>query len=371
MKKLKGGKILFIIGWPLNHGGHIHDALNHIKYLRKYGLEIFLLAPNGNKIEEFTDLGTKYYTMPKSYPLTFLLILYLLLIKKVDVIHAMDYEAIKKAIIVKIVIKKPIIFTKAGGPAPSYKLPPVDALIVCSSELYEQLTPKVSIESSIYLIKERIDLSIFKPCNNIRQNSKTIVFMAMRLERQKTMWLDNIIEQIRIYSSELEDYQFIIAGEGGLFKHYVKLADEINKRSGSQTIKLIGGIDSVTEMNKLYNSSDIVIGHGRGIMEAMACGKIVLVLGEESQIEEVSRDNVDEISYYNFSGRHFRYRPSISNTSIMSSLININPINTWSEAYIKENYSAEVGAWKLIQLYRSLTYSRNSLIIVKWLFNHK
>ena len=362
-------KILFIIGWPLNQGGHIHSTLNHIKYLVRQGHHVILLAPEGKKINEFISVGAIYFKMPEHYLLSVLYILGLALTRKVDIIHAMDYEAIKKSIFARIILRRPFVYSKAGGTSPSYKIPPVDSLIVFSSELYDQLNPKTPQGTPVYLIKERIDLEIFRPMKFKKESSTKIIFMAMRLEPQKSKWLDNLIDQIEIHYSDLSGYQFCIAGNGSLFNHYKLLGQGINQNAGCELIRFVGSVDTAKDMSYWYNSADLVIGHGRGIIEAMACGKNVIILGEGHEAELINQKNINEIAYYNFSGRHFRYRTMIQDTSLITCINGSCKPNDWNYIYVKDNYSAEVGAEKMIELYYSSHSSLKPFKIFKWLIN--
>lgn len=59
------------------------------------------------------------------------------------------------------------------------------------------------------------------------------------------------------------------------------------------------------DLIQLYSYADLVMGHGRGILEAMACGKSVVVLNKNGTGEFVSDKNVNIVSKFNFSGRHY------------------------------------------------------------------
>lgn len=358
--------ILFIIGWPLNHGGHINSTLNHAKYLLRFGHNVFLIAPQGKKVEEFIGIGVHYFKMRSSSVSAVMQIIFKSILHGINIIHAMDYEALKKAVPMKIFLKKPLVYTKAGGTIPNYVLPPIDALIVFSLELYNHFAQQLVLGPPIYLIKERIDIETFKPKTITKSDSEKVVLMAMRLENQKSPWLNTITDLIRINHNLLKEYHFIFLGYGKLFDYYKSIAEEINILAGRELLTINGAIEDVKEINNAYNSADIIIGHGRGIMEAMACGKTVIILGEDKQFEIVNQDNIEAISYFNFSGRHFRIQKQIEDKNFIECLSLSIPGNKWSRSYIEKNYDAEIGAQKLNDIYITLPNSRTPVKIIRW-----
>ena len=359
--------ILYIIGWPLGPGGHIHSTLNHVKYLINSGYHIFVLAPYGPKYSEFESVGAKYIKMPKSYFIIVFTLLFLILFKKIDIIHAMDYEALKKSIWTKLIFNRLFIFTKAGGTFPIYKTPPVDSIIVFSGELYDFYKKTVTKKISLFLIKERIDVELFKPRATVFNKNKRIVFMAMRLETQKKGWLENILDQIRLEYKKLTDFQFVFAGSGMLLEYFIQKSCKINETAGIELVRFIGKIDDVNEIVDWYNSSNVVIGHGRGIIEAMACNKDVIILGESNELELVTNENIEEISYYNFSGRHFRFREIKAGDSLVNCLNKCMSTNNWNSDYVLNNYNAEVGAKKISDIYKVPKQKRSRIGVLKWL----
>ena len=47
----------------------------------------------------------------------------------------------------------------------------------------------------------------------------------------------------------------------------------------------IGPVYGTADLVQLYNHADVMVGSGRGILEAMACGKAAIVLGESGEGE--------------------------------------------------------------------------------------
>ncbi|MEE9231115.1 MAG: hypothetical protein V3U86_10460, partial [Acidobacteriota bacterium] len=99
-------------------------------------------------------------------------------------------------------------------------------------------------------------------------------------------------------------------------------------------------------------------GHGRGIMEAMACAKPVVVLGERGEGELINEGSVENIAYTNFSGRHFRGRRERIKplSDLLGELFNdeeaLARLGRFSHDYILSEQDARRGAEQLTQVYK-------------------
>lgn len=370
--------ILFVFGCPLIIGGHIKSALAMAKNLRQRGHNIFVMAvPDGDKeIEkEFTAIVSecifeaeigKYWKFPAISG--YRKIIKICREKSIDIIHAQDVCSTGRSYLAAVILKIPFIFTQPGGPV-THHIPPADGKIVLfSEELVEhfQKIRKIKKEN-IHLISARIDTTIYR---SITVDSQFLekyalpktgikIIMALRLIPQKSFLIDTMLETAEKIIKQKKDIHFIVAGGGSLLDYVRNRTGEINKSAGCKdAIKLIGNIESSIEMNNLYNYADIVIGHGRGILEAMACGKSVIILGENGKGEFLKPENVEEIAYYNFSGRHFRNR---SNTKAGLSEVIERFLKSPDERFVLEKFSAEYirskmdaqfGAGQLLEIYR-------------------
>ena len=72
-------------------------------------------------------------------------------------------------------------------------------------------------------------------------------------------------------------------------------------------VKFVGRVGKpVWEVEREINKADIVFSLGRGIMEALSCGRVAVVYDYNGGDGVVTRENIDEIQKCNFSGRRFR-----------------------------------------------------------------
>lgn len=72
---------------------------------------------------------------------------------------------------------------------------------------------------------------------------------------------------------------------------------------------MYNGSTATEDMMQLYNSADLVIGYGRVALEAMACGRPVIVYGVNGGDGYVTPDNLDAVMYRNCSGWSLRTMP--------------------------------------------------------------
>lgn len=358
--------ILFVLGWPLEHGGHMNSALCVGRHLICSGNNLFVYAPDGPKKSDFIEHGARVFNgdrLAGKFPRNLLAVpsLFLRTLRyRIDVIHAMDYQSLYAAFIVATLLNRRFIYTKAGGTTPDYIIPRATDVVVYSDELLCGMQARYPyLGDRIRLIRARIDTRIFKPAETppaVAPGTATL-FMAMRLEESKRQWLETAIGSITSLAEKRTGFQFLLAGDGGLKPELETRAATINRRFGRSVIRLLGGISDINEMADLYRTADIVIGHGRGIMEAMACGKVVIALGGDNRVTTVSPDSVEAIAYYNFSGRHLQHQPELRQdfTAELQHLLDDPPrlqqLQQFSLDYIRREYAAEIGATGLEALY--------------------
>jgi glycosyltransferase involved in cell wall biosynthesis len=168
--------------------------------------------------------------------------------------------------------------------------------------------------------------------------------------------------------------QIVIVGEG-------PLVDEIRSHPGVMgTDKLIGRIVyfkgpmyKISEINQLYNYADIVLGNGRGILEAMACGKPVVIVNEIGAGEAVCHENIKDVAFFNFSGRHIRNDGQSHGSlhTVLRALIDDGDMRKrfgqYLYVYIKQNMDAEIGAKQLLGVYERSLYKPLRIIdLISW-----
>ena len=294
--------------------------------------------------------------------------------KSIDIIHAQDFHSIMRAFLAAIRLKKGFVSTQPGGPNTPKMGPTKTDTVLFSQENMDY--HRQAGKKYLHLIRCRIDTTEYYPApverdfiekNLIPPTGKKIV-MAVRLFETKRASLTSVVEAARIFAGMPEPPRICVAGEGPMLSELQEESRQINIASASgPVLRFIGPIFKPEEMARFYNYSDIVIGSGRGILEAMACGKPVVILGENHQAEVVCPDNIEQITYYNFSGRHFRQRntPCEVLSDLLKRLVNdtkqMKRLGEYSLDYIRTQMDAKIGAEQLVEVY-SKAIKRKSVL---------
>lgn len=350
--------ILHIIGYKLNQGGHINSLLNLIEYISHNNKNI-LVSKGGSKSKNFRNLACETYSVTplfSDFTGFFLKILWILFIKKINIIHAHDYKSLKVAILLNFFFNKKIVFTKAGGVPIKTKLPKLSGFIVYSKELFDYYSKSNYQTTNAVLIQERIKIE--EPSNlNTKQTSKNsfTIFIAMRFSKEKYNMFVNLFKELNKINHNIK-ITLIIAG-GGLFKE--KIENLFVGLKSNIIPKFLGEIKKIELINKNIIEADLIVGHGRGIIEAIAFKKVIFLLSfNKTGSTLVNSENIEIISKYNFSGRGFDFTES-KNISL-SYYINNNicfenkDFTTYNLKYIKLNYCSKIGSKKLMKLYNSV-----------------
>lgn len=369
-------KILFVFGFPPRIGGHFKSGLAMIKYLISKGHHVIVMAPDGNKtmIDSYRNIEAEFFGFPEvSYYFPHINVLGAVRVinicrkNNVDIIHAQDFESIPPAYLAAVFLKKGFVFTRPGGPPNSFAPPKHIKSVFFSQELMDEMIERHNlVKKNISLIRARIDTAFFYPTNvdsnfiekyNLPTSRKTIV-MAMRLDKGKRPWINTLLSVANYMKEENKDADIILAGEGTLLEEINDKVTQINRKSQhGKFIYIIGPILEVEEINQLYNYADVVVGHGRGILEAMACKKTVIILGGNCKGEIIDPDTINEAAKYNFSGRHLKDKSSprelyVMIKNLLSNEEGLRDLGLFSYNYVKTQMDAEIGAQQLLEVYQ-------------------
>jgi glycosyltransferase involved in cell wall biosynthesis len=336
----EGGAVTHLIGFEGPRADQFQKVADHL----------FLLKNVGSNLTRKARLLRAILQVSKQYC--------------IDVIQAQDYLSLYPAYVAASFLRKPLFFTKAGGEVPSYFIPEGVKVIVFSRELEEGMK-HAGYSNNISLIQARIDCETFQPASlsNIFVSEYHLpldgvkVAMAMRFDTGKKRWLEGLFENLeRLKNGNIV---FVLAGDGPLLSWISNKASKINEELNRTVVCLIGKVTEPEEMRSLYSYSDIVIGHGRGIMEAMACGKVAVNIGENGFSTVVEPEIIEKMSYYNFSGRHLRQHPELGKP-LLGEILRLSTapglmesLGNFSHRYIRQFYDVKLGSRALLDLYNA------------------
>ena len=290
--------ILSVFGWGIRIGGHFKSALAHMHCLKKMGHHLYVLMPGEESaqdvVQEFTNCGVEihlFHNCPRRGRFPSYRgaedIVKMCKDKNIDLIHAHDFISFPASYTAALRMRKGIVFTKPGGPANNLFPPRTVDVILYSEELREGMVTQYNLDpNNIFFIRARIDTDNYKPDQvstefiqkyKLPQAGRKIV-MATRLEDNKKPWIDMLLGFAHHAAQKNEPPHIVIAGEGPLLDHIEADACSGEKKKNiGRIVHFIGPVFTINELNQLYNYADVVVGNGRGILEAMACGLPVII----------------------------------------------------------------------------------------------
>ena len=219
-------------------------------------------------------------------------------INEVDVIEAHSTCAIALALCCRQLMKTPFLANIANSnymalPTGMFKTVSAksNGVIAISEECVDYLRSTGEPWDQLEIVHNFVDLDRFRPYskkeksdawqyvlgNGIEANpgSPTIVIVS-RLDADKA---DSVFETIRsmiAIAKSIPEAQLLVVGGGNIFEGASALAQSVNREVSKKVVFMIGHEKNV---EKVMNVGDLVIGVGGVIVEAMACGKPVVVAG--------------------------------------------------------------------------------------------
>jgi glycosyltransferase involved in cell wall biosynthesis len=246
----------------------------------------------------------------------------------IQVLHCHPYKTIALGAKLGAALKKPVVVTYHGywgwDLQAHHK---VQKIITVSQEIFDKISKAdPAIVYKMTVIQNGIDTIGFKP-SGIPGNGSKILYIG-RLVREKYNSLKVIIKALQ----PLPGIQLLVAGDG-----------PYSAQLSSKAPNWVNFLGFVKEMPTLINRVDIVIGTGRGIREAMACGKPAISMDDLGYDGIVTPDNIRTFEYYNFMGRSGTPLNKDILLRDVQMLIDSQEaraeLGNWGRNYVEEHYS--------------------------------
>jgi glycosyltransferase involved in cell wall biosynthesis len=140
-------------------------------------------------------------------------------------------------------------------------------------------------------------------------NNSTTIMMISSFDSTKQNSILNVIDAVQQLIENGENVQMVfIGGKGSFFEEVQERAALINIKFSKKIISLTG---PVVNAYKLLKNASLVIGVGRSAFEGMIFNKPTIIVGENGFAGIVSKETVNDIAYYNFSGRNEKQNVSL------------------------------------------------------------
>lgn len=197
----------------------------------------------------------------------------------------------------------------------------VQQFVAVSEEVQALLREKYNIDSVI--VRNFIDTDHYKAKRKIAKTPKQILFNSN-------------------YNSNNDDE--------------VKVLREVAKHYGAKLAAIGQNFVHAPDPMTAIESSDIVIGMGRSVLEGLAAGRICIVDGRWGCPGVISESTVEEMRFFNFSGR--QSQGAIMRKDDMIEMINHfykKDVATWGRNYVLRDHNVVHAAEMYVQMARELT----------------
>ena len=132
------------------------------------------------------------------------------------------------------------------------------------------------------------------------------------------------------------------------------------KRVGLNFIRADKNRDNIWEIEKLINQADLVVGLGRSIYDAMACGRCALIYDFRDYIDAplsdgmVMPDTIERSLTCNCCGRAFNIKWHEKSFASMMCLYYSPSLAKWSRGYAVTHFNIRKSVQKYLQVYEQL-----------------
>ncbi len=300
----------------LNIGGAETHIVELSKELKKRGYDILVASNGGVYVDELTEAGIKHFDVPLNtrnfgkMNKSLKMLRKIITEEKVDIVHSharipgfvagilhhsMDFTFVTSA---------HWVFNTSHGL--KYLTNWGQKVIAVSEDIKQYLMDNYhTAEKNIYVTINGIDTDKFSPNVsgdeiikefNLDKNHPIVSYVS-RMDADRSMVAEQLIESAEKIAEEINGVQFLIAGGGNVFDKLKEKSEAINKRLGRQCIIMTG---ARTDINKIVAAGDIFVGVSRAALEAMAAEKPVIVAGNEGYIGIFTEDKLETAQENNF-----------------------------------------------------------------------
>lgn len=239
----------------------------------------------------------------------------------VDVVHIFSESGVEETVAACKALGLPVFRTICGGPPPRSVLP-MGAIISLSEEVKAGLALEPGF---VTVLRGRIATSelrqTFKlddrlPYEELRSkyNIDPEAPIVLRVARLGPAYEKSVVQTARAVerlSARGKKVTFLYIGYPTLLPSEERLRRifaEINENIGRPVA--VWARDESREAVRYTPMADVVVGTGRAAFEAMLAERPVIVVGNRGFAGVVDEDSIDDIAWYNFSGRNQRHNLS-------------------------------------------------------------
>lgn len=226
-------------------------------------------------------------------------------------------------------------------------------IAVCRS-IYDHLQHEMKYPvDTLALVHNGIDLTRwkFRPRTAPAHNKKIVSFVG-RLTGFKGDSLMIIIKEIfpRVFAS-FRNVEFHIVGAMSEQNPIYQAIADTNAKIGANIV-IAKGFSS--DVESVYRNSDVIIGSGRVAMEALACGSIVVSIGESNSVGIISPQTEQKALVTNFGDLDTRHPIDVdaSVKDILTAIQHPESVSLdWGRSFIEKNFDINFVATEMFKIF--------------------
>ncbi len=176
------------------------------------------------------------------------------------------------------------------------------ATVAVSEDLAHALCVRYGMDSSqITVIRNGIDTAHFSPVRRRARSGGLRIVCMSRLDRDCATAARLLCRLAPQLHREIEGLVITIVGGGNAYCEIAREAARVRAESGAH----IGVTGHVDDPRRLLHECDVFVGVSRAALEAMACGRCVILGGDEGFFGLVTEENASLAARENFCARGY------------------------------------------------------------------
>jgi L-malate glycosyltransferase len=237
--------------------------------------------------------------------------------------------------------------------------------VAVSEDIRKYLLDNYKIEGKdIKVTINGIDTEKFSPevdCSDVMAELKltaedTKIVYISRFDIDRSYIINKLLKIIPELAEKIQSLKVIMVGSGNILDMVSEKAQEINNRTGHNTVIIAG---SRTDINKFTALADLFIGFGRSSLEALAAGRPLILAGNVGYIGILNEHSLDAAFKSNFSGRGNSKAESESFRNDIIKVLQMRveerkALGNFGRSVIENNYSVKKMVQDNIEVYMQL-----------------
>lgn len=362
-------KIVYMIhNVGLGKGGHYYSLLETARQLAKHeDVKIISIGSNSSPVLSLYE-GTYNHIVQRVLGLTIIEVTKYIKREKPSIIHAFDIESFLFARLASLFTKTPVVLTRCGGANPTRYYPYNDEIILYSKENQDFLEKKRKYSKvNFSLIPNRVNIK-YQDDKRIQELSTLLRkdFLTMlRIARISSAYEKSILQSILLVNKLNEascKVQLVIVGiiqDDSVYENIIKYE--------SENVIFVTNERYTINSSQLIDIADIVVGTGRGFMEAALLNKIMLASNSNLDIPIlITKERVLNVFSKNFSQRYVADINTDDAFLELTKLIKYELVQECNEHslldFANNNFSADKIYEKHIIVYKRAKYAKLKLL---------